>query len=77
MVEPNHFSEVVRFAGKASTQISHHIKDGVTEEYVRRRVLLAIEKDKVYLPDGSYKLAYLLKRGKPLLYVLRFIATFL
>jgi len=56
--------EVVRFAGKAPTQISQHIKDGVTEDFVRRRVLLALEEEKTYLSNGSYKLTYHLKRAK-------------
>ena len=56
--------EVVRLVGKASLQISQHVKDGVTEDFVRRRVLLALEDEKTYLRDGAYKLSYRVKKGK-------------
>lgn len=56
--------EVVRLVGKAPLQISQHVKDGVTEEFVRRRVLFALEDEKTYLRDGAYKLSYRVKKGK-------------
>jgi hypothetical protein len=42
-----HF-EIVRFAGKAPAQISQHLKDGITEDFVKRRVLFALEREKTY-----------------------------
>jgi len=56
--------EIVRLAGKAPTQISHHIKDGITEDFVRRRVLLALQEEKKHLANGSFKLTYLVRKGK-------------
>ena len=56
--------EVVRLVGKAPTQISQHLKDGITEDFVRRRVLFALEGEKVYLLDGSYKLTYRVRKGR-------------
>jgi len=59
--------EVVRLVGKAPTQISQHLKDGITEDFIRRRVLFALENERVYLPDGSYKLTYRVRKGRALL----------
>ncbi|MDI6847540.1 MAG: hypothetical protein QMD23_05355 [Candidatus Bathyarchaeia archaeon] len=56
--------EVVRLVGKASLQISQHVKDGITEDFVRRRVLFALEDEKTYLRDGTYKLSYRVRKGK-------------
>lgn len=56
--------EVVRLAGKAPAQISQHLRDGITEDFVRRRVLFALEEEKTLLPDKSYKLTYCVKKGK-------------
>jgi len=55
--------EVVRLVGKAPLQVSQHLKDCITEDFVRRRVLFALEAEKVYLPDGSYKLTYRVRKG--------------
>lgn len=70
MMAPGNVSfEYVRFAGKVPSQISHHVKDGITEDFVRSRVLFTSKEDREYLPDGSYKLAFKVKHGnrKPIL----------
>jgi len=64
MVAMSESFEFVRSAGKAPVQISRHSKDGVTEDFVRRRVLFALEREKVFLPDGSFKLTYHLRKGR-------------
>ena len=53
----------MRFAKKAIVQISHHVKDGITEDYIRRRVLFSLEDDRRYFPDRSFMLSYRMKRG--------------
>jgi hypothetical protein len=55
--------EVVRLVGKAPAQVSQHVKDGITEDFVKRRVLFALEDERVYLSDGSYKLVYRVRKG--------------
>lgn len=47
-----------------SSGFSAYVKDGVTEDFVRRRVLFALEDEKTYLRDGAYKLSYRVKKGK-------------
>jgi len=56
--------EIVRLAGKAPTQVSQHVKDGITEDFIKRRVLLALEKEKKHLANGSFRLTYLVRKGK-------------
>jgi hypothetical protein len=46
-----HF-EIVRLAGKAPSQISQHLKDGITEDFVKRRVLFALEREKTIFPTA-------------------------
>jgi len=46
LMKDNRLFEFVRFAGKASTQISQHVKDGVTEDFVRNKVLYAPKNDR-------------------------------
>jgi len=61
--------EYVRLAGKAPIQVSQHEKDGISEEYIKRRVLYSSIKERDYLPDGSFKLTFKFKKGhrKPFL----------
>lgn len=56
--------EIVRLVGKAPAQVSQHLKDGITEDFVRRRVLFALKDERAYLSDGSYKLAYRVRKGR-------------
>jgi len=56
--------EVVRLAGKAPAQISQHLKDGITEDFVVRRVLFALEEERKYLSNGSFKLVYNVRKAK-------------
>ncbi|WP_287583701.1 hypothetical protein [Candidatus Borrarchaeum sp.] len=61
--------EYVRLAGKAPIQVSQHEKDGVSEGYIKRRVLYSSIKEREYLPDGSFRLILKFKKGhrKPFL----------
>ncbi len=65
--------EFVRIAKRARDQISQHVKEGISEEYVKNRVLLASKADREYLEDGSYKLVYRYKRGESILRVHIFV----
>jgi len=64
LMKGNKRFEFVRFAGKASTQISQHVKNGVTEDFVRNKVLYAPKNDREYLPDGSFKLVFKVRKGR-------------
>ncbi|MEX2720323.1 MAG: hypothetical protein Q6362_002755 [Candidatus Wukongarchaeota archaeon] len=55
--------EYVRLVGKASVQLSHHVKDGVTEPFIIERILRITENEKEYLENGSYKVVDRVKIG--------------
>ncbi len=61
--------EYVRLTGKAPAQVSQHQKDGISEEYIKRRVLYSSVEEREYLPDESFKLIFKFRKGhrKPIL----------